>query len=123
MSSKKAILVVEDSDEIRSQIGQFYQSEGYEVMLAIDGKDALEKLNSVKELPGVILLDIMMPVMDGFQFRQEQEKSARLQTIPVLAMTADASADIKALKMGAKGYLRKPVELSTLLKVAQKFCD
>lgn len=121
-SNKKYILIVEDSQEIREQIGIFYKSEGYNVKLASDGSQALDILKTSEELPGVVLLDLMMPGMDGMQFRIEQEKDPRIANVPVLVMTADAHADVKAIKVGAKGYLRKPVELDTLLKVAEKFC-
>lgn len=70
----------------------------------------------------MILLDLMMPVMDGFQFRAEQEKDERLAQIPVLLMTADSNAEIKAMEIGAKGYLRKPVSADTFVKVAEKYC-
>ena len=116
-------MIVEDSTEIGEQIAAFYESEGYAVELASDGRMALQKLRSSEDLPGVILLDLMMPGMDGSQFRQEQEKDPHISSIPVLLMTADANADVKAMRVGATGYLRKPVELETLVKVAEKFCQ
>jgi len=118
----RSIFVVEDSSDIRELIQKFYEVEGYEVEAAKDGKEALEKLRAKTELPGVILLDLMMPEMDGFQFRIEQEKDAKLAPIPVLVMTADSSADLKAAKVSARGYLRKPVGVEVLLAAAQKFC-
>jgi two-component system response regulator MprA len=123
MNSKKFIMVVEDSDDIRELIGRFFKSEGIECVMAVDGQDALEKLRVSNELPSVILLDLMMPRMDGFQFRHEQQKDQKLSDIPVLLMTADANADEKAKIVGARGYLRKPVQIKTLLAVAEKFCS
>jgi CheY-like chemotaxis protein len=124
MTSKgdRCIFVVEDSKDIRDLIVLLYQSEGYVAESACDGKEALEKLRARSELPAVILLDLMMPGMDGIQFRIEQEKDTRLMNVPVLVMTADSNAEIKALKVGAKGYLRKPVSVETLLQVAEKYC-
>lgn len=123
MNSKNPyILVVEDSPDIREQIGKVFRSEGYHVQLMNDGQNALQHLKVCEKMPSVILLDLMMPGMDGFQFRAEQERDARMAGIPVLVMTADANADIKALKIGAQGYLRKPIAVETLIKVAEKFC-
>ncbi len=124
MSSKSNyILLVEDSKDIRDLIVQFYNDEGYRVEVAVDGKEALSILTSANQLPAVILLDLMMPGMNGFEFKEEQERNSRIADIPVLLMTADPQADARAKKMRAKGYLRKPVAIDTLLAVAQKFCD
>jgi CheY-like chemotaxis protein len=123
MSSKKStIFVIEDSIDIRELIAYLYQSEGYQVQLAGDGKEALRLLRQSEELPCVILLDIMMPEMDGIQFRAEQEKDPILSKIPVLVMTADSDPDVKAKQLRANGYLKKPVALDALLAVAKKFC-
>ncbi len=122
-NEKRYIFVVEDSKEIRDLIKILYEGEGYRVEFASDGKEALEMLRAGAELPALILLDLMMPVMDGFQFRAEQEKDPRLSSIPILVMSADAAADIKAMKLGAKGYLRKPVSVDTLVEVAEKYCS
>jgi CheY-like chemotaxis protein len=122
-SGSKSIFLVEDSSDIRDLITFFYKMEGYRIDSASDGREALEKLRNLSELPGVILLDLMMPGMDGHQFRIEQEKDPKLTSIPVLVMTADSNAAEKAAKIGAKGYLRKPVAIDALLAVAKKFCD
>lgn len=118
----KDIFVVEDSKDIRDLIQLLYESEGYHVELAIHGQDALDKLKRRTTRPGVILLDLMMPGMDGFQFRREQERDPALSQIPVIIMSADANAENKALNVGAQGYLKKPVALKTLLAVAEKYC-
>lgn len=122
MSSKPYIMVVEDSEDIRELLGVLYQSQGYEVLLASDGRDALTQLKNQADLPALILLDLMMPGMDGFEFKVEQDKDQRLAPIPVVIMTADANAKEKSQKIGARGYVRKPVELDTLLAVALKYC-
>jgi CheY-like chemotaxis protein len=115
-------MVVEDSEDIRELLGVLYQSQGYEVLLASDGRDALTQLKNQADLPALILLDLMMPGMDGFEFKVEQDKDQRLAPIPVVIMTADANAKEKSQKIGARGYVRKPVELDTLLAVALKYC-
>lgn len=114
-------MIVEDARDIREIIARLYESEGYEVIGASDGSEALEKLREQSVLPTFILLDLMMPGMDGYQFRAEQEKDPRLASVPVIVMTADANAREKSIKIGAKGYIKKPAEISTLLAVASKY--
>lgn len=121
MSSKPYLLIVEDSKDILDLVLRFYRAEGYETVAARDGKEALDLLRSRPDLPAVILLDLMMPVMDGLRFREAQTADARLAAVPVVIMTADANAAEKAAEAGVRGYIRKPVELQVLLAVAQKF--
>jgi len=118
----KTIFLIEDSKEIRTLVQILFESEGYAVASAHDGHDALDKLRSMPKLPSLILLDLMMPVMDGYQFRQEQLKDPLLATIPVYIMTADGNVDVKAAGLGVEGGLRKPVDIETLLEVAEKHC-
>lgn len=120
--SSDYILVVEDSPDLRDLIFELYRIEGYPVQTAQNGQDALDFLSKAEKLPCVILLDLMMPGMDGFKFREIQKQDPRLAKIPVLIMTADAHAKDKAKKAEANGFLKKPVEAETLIKVAEKFC-
>ncbi len=120
MSAKK-IFVVEDSIDIQIPLRQIFESEGYTVEFANNGQEALEKLRTTMELPALILLDIMMPVMDGFQFREHQKADVRIGDIPVVIMSADANVKIKQDTIGAKHYLRKPINIDTLLEVVRKY--
>lgn len=116
---KKTILVVEDDVDIRENLAEFLVSEGYAAQTAADGQKALDLLRAASTLPQLILLDLRMPRMDGFQFREAQEKDARLAAIPVLLMTADAQIESEKYKIGAIGYVKKPIDieaLSVLLK-------
>lgn len=122
-SSAKSIFVIEDSKEIRDLIKMLYESEGYEVGFASNGQEGLEKLLALDQLPGIILLDLMMPVMDGAQFRAEQIKIPRLSNIPVIVMTADSHIGAKAELMGVTGHLRKPVGVEALLELAKDYCS
>ncbi|MES3039372.1 MAG: response regulator [Bdellovibrionota bacterium] len=121
-STRGCIFVIEDSEDIRDLIKLLYESEGYPVEFAGDGKEALEKLRSFAPPPCVILLDLMMPGMDGYQFRAEQIKDSKMAAIPTLVMTADSNAEEKAKRVGASGFLRKPVNIDVLIKVAEKYC-
>ncbi len=92
---KKHILIIEDSTDLQALMGRLFKSEGYTVSQALNGREALDFLKSTTELPSLILLDIMMPVMDGFEFRNEQRKDSRLASIPVVVMTADSEPQKK----------------------------
>jgi CheY-like chemotaxis protein len=115
----KSILVVEDDADIRDALAQILEFEGYQVICAANGQEALEYLKD-SEKPGLILLDLMMPVMDGWQFRAEQQKNDKISDVPVIIVSADGRVYQKAAAIGAAGYLRKPVELETLLNAVEK---
>ena len=91
-------------------------------MPAANGAEGLERLRTAQVRPCVILLDIMMPKMDGWQFRSEQQRDASMRDIPVVVLSAGADASEVAAKMEAAGYLRKPVALERLLDTVQRFC-
>mgnify|MGYP000979676666 CR=1 FL=1 len=122
IQNKKSIFVIEDSKEIRNLLVMVYSGEGYTVDCAINGRDALEKLQSMTELPGLILLDLMMPVMNGAEFRSAQMQDPRLAQIPVNVMTADSEVHEKSESMAVAGSLRKPFTIDTLLDVAVRYC-
>jgi CheY-like chemotaxis protein len=112
----KRVLIVEDVEDIRSCVTDVLEDHGYRVACAADGVEALSWLQAAKELPDVILLDLMMPRMDGYQFRAEQSADARLSSIPVLLMTAAGDCDAKAREVGACGFLKKPFrDIETIL--------
>lgn len=118
----KRILVVEDTVDTQYLLSFYLEHEGYEVITATNGEDALKILKSSNELPAVIFLDLMMPIMDGPQFIAEQKKDRRLSTIPVVIMSAATDITDEALKLNASGYLKKPLRLEDLLRTSQKYC-
>jgi two-component system response regulator MprA len=71
----------------------------------------------------VILLDVMMPVMDGNEFRARQQSDASLREIPVVVLSAHADASVSAAQMRAAAFLKKPVDLGELLQTIQHFCE
>ena len=117
----REVLIVEDDLDIRDTLSQILEFEGYRVHGAENGKEALAKLRNGSR-PGLILLDLMMPVMDGWQFRVEQKKDETLSNIPVVIISADGRAGQKANEIGAVGYLMKPVELETLIRTVVRHC-
>ncbi len=96
--------------------------EGFQVSCASNGREGLELLESSPELPGLILLDLMMPEMDGYEFREAQLRDPRLAGIPVLIMTAGSDIELKAQSLGVHGYLQKPfADIETILGVVASF--
>jgi CheY-like chemotaxis protein len=111
-------LVVDDNPEIRLSLGEVLGEEGYTVVGVADGQEALDYLTT-KEEPRVILLDLMMPVMDGWQFRVEQKKNPKLASIPVIVISAMADA---AQEIGAERVLSKPLSPEILLRAVKDYC-
>src|SRR3982074_3818832 len=94
-SPNKNILVVEDDPDIRAALTQILSDDGYAVATAANGQEAIDHLRRTSP-PALILLDLMMPVMDGWQFRSHQKQDPALKSIPVVIVTADGSAQNKA---------------------------
>ena len=118
----KAVLIVDDDADIRGAVLETLEDEGYLVLGARNGREALELLRSLPVQPGLILLDMMMPVMDGLGFRAEQLSDPSIAEIPVVVMTADAQVAKKADKLQAKALLKKPVGLEELFAVVKQYC-
>jgi CheY-like chemotaxis protein len=115
--AKGRVLVIEDDSLVRDAMEPLLEDEGYEVWSADNGQEALRWLQT-DSLPDIIVLDLKMPVTDGWQFRVIQKGDARLSRIPVLALSADRSA--QATSISAQAFLRKPVDATTLLAVLSK---
>jgi CheY-like chemotaxis protein len=109
---ERLILVVDDDPDILQTLALCLSTEGYRVTMAANGQEALGLL--AKEKPAAILLDLMMPVMDGWQFVAEIEKRG-LRNAPLLILSADRSVQGHALKLGADAFLAKPFDLDELL--------
>ncbi len=111
--SGKRILVVDDDDAIRNFVCEALSEEGYRLLQASNGADALREVSQAA--PDLILLDVRMPGVDGWQVLDELRSAAGPQT-PVVVMTASYSGQDRALQSGAQGYLAKPFELHDLLE-------
>jgi CheY-like chemotaxis protein len=111
----KRILVVEDDTSIRELLVELLESEGYAVASAVNGLEGIRYLQE-KGNPDLILIDLMMPVMDGYAFRTEQLKNNRWSNIPTVVMSAEANAKEKMKTFNVTAFLSKPVELDTILK-------
>lgn len=116
------ILVVDDDDDIRETLVDVLADAGHETIAAANGREALDKLRAIDALPCVILLDLMMPVMDGPTFREEQLKDPALAAIPVVVLSAFRDAAETAAAMHVHAQLPKPVRLAELMRVIASIC-
>ena len=116
----KVILVVDDSPTQLKITTSFLQEKNYEILTAVDGEDALEKAAFYK--PDLIVLDVVMPKMDGYQACRKMKASGDTMHIPVIMLTSkDKKADeFWGRKQGADMYLTKPVDEAELLAAVQK---
>ena len=120
--SEGSILIVEDDAATRDALSIILEDEGFRVTTAANGREAIDLLQGSYR-PNVILLDLMMPVMDGWQFRAAQKQLPSVESIPVVVLSADGSIRQKASAMGAATYLQKPVEIADLLEALQGCID
>jgi CheY-like chemotaxis protein len=111
------LLVVEDDETIRESLMDLLQDEGATLATAANGREALEALRRPPS-PDLILLDLMMPVMDGWEFRIAQRADEALAGIPLIAMSADRSA--KAAAIAADAYVGKPLDFGALVRRIQR---
>jgi CheY-like chemotaxis protein len=116
------VMVVEDDLDIRESLVDSLEDDGHAVIPAINGRDALDKLRNTVVRPCLILLDVMMPVMDGRTFRELQLKMPELSGIPVVLISAYQTIEDLARELQAVGYLKKPLKLSDLRSFTDRFC-
>lgn len=120
MERKYKILAVDDEPHIRRLVQVNLERHGYEVVTASDGKDALEKVASEK--PDLVVLDVMMPYMDGFEVLQTLRKNPETRDLPVIMLTAKAQdADVfRGWQSGADLYLTKPFNPMELISFVKR---
>lgn len=115
------ILLIEDDDSIREITQELLETEGYQVASASNGKTALEMLCKMTTPPTLILLDLMMPVMDGWEFMERKRLDERLAPIPVIAFSALEERKISSAK--TDDVIRKPANPDVMLGVIRKYCS
>ncbi|MFC1555004.1 response regulator, partial [candidate division KSB1 bacterium] len=113
--SEARVLIVDDTPDNIKLLGSFLKPEGYRLNIAQNGKQALDVVNRVK--PDLILLDVMMPVLDGHETCKQLKSSPETENIPVIFLTGKTEIDdiIKGFELGAVDYLAKPVIQKELL--------
>jgi CheY-like chemotaxis protein len=114
------VFIIEDDVDTREMLAKFLELEGYTVELASNGRQALDRFSDGADAC-VILLDLMMPVMDGWEFRQHQAKDERLKEIPTIVVSAAGRDRMKQIP--ADAYLSKPVDMDELLSRVSQFCS
>ncbi|MFL5347838.1 MAG: response regulator [Hyalangium sp.] len=119
--SPHRVLVVEDDLEIRESLMEILEDHGYEPVGAENGLEALDKLRASLQQPCLIVLDLMLPKMDGRAFRQEQLRTPKFADIPVVVISAFRDVAQTAQEMKAE-YLKKPFKPDELVQVAQRYC-
>jgi CheY-like chemotaxis protein len=120
---ERRVLVVDDDASIRETLTDLLGDEGYRVTTATNGAEALSLLRSPGERrPCVILLDLMMPVMNGTEFYAEHQRDPTLAEIPIVVISADGNLALKAATFGGE-FLTKPVRLETVLGVISRLCN
>jgi CheY-like chemotaxis protein len=117
MGAEPAVMVIDDDDHLREAISALLEAHGYDVDGCADASEALERLEHGAS-PDVILLDLVMPGMNGWQFRIEQKREARWANIPVVALSGDTSPQARAID--AHVYLSKPVDDEVLLQTVEQ---
>lgn len=117
MPDPRPIVVVDDDTDLRETLGELLSEEGYEARLFENGRTALDFLRNGGR-PRLILLDLMMPEMNGWQFREEQLKDVHIRDIPVVVMTASRGFD--GHPIAASEILYKPVGLGDLIEAVER---
>jgi CheY-like chemotaxis protein len=113
------VLIVDDDGAVRRMIGLLLRSHGYKTATASDGAEALRLMRQRR--PCLVLLDIKMPVMDGWEFRERQLQDPALADVPVICMTGIVHPEDVERKLGIP-CLGKPVDFPSLIRAVEKFC-
>ncbi|MGZ3789516.1 MAG: response regulator [Bacteriovorax sp.] len=119
MNSDQYILLVEDDLDINEAVEAILKEEGFNIKCVFNGKEALEFLSSADKNPSLILLDIMMPYMNGYEFREAQLKNPKIASIPTVILSAAGKHEnIENLKFHE--CLKKPLDLDTLVDAVKR---
>ena len=116
----REILVVEDSVATRQAVRDLLEAEGYGVACAGNGQQALDYLRQDGP-PRLVLLDLQMPVLDGWHFCEQQQRTPAWASIPVVLLSAEGDLPQQAACLGVAAYLQKPVEVERLLGVVRRY--
>jgi CheY-like chemotaxis protein len=114
------VLIVEDDADLREMMAQLLSLEGFTAQTVANGRDALEYLEAGHH-PEVILLDLMMPVMDGWEFRRRQRENPELAGVPVVVLSALDSS--RAVDLDGAAFLKKPLDFDRLLSLVRHYCQ
>ena len=113
------VLIVEDDADLREMMAQLLTIEGFDAAAVSNGREALDYLHGASK-PNLILLDLMMPVMDGWEFRRQQQADPDMARVPVIVLSALDPARTAAVD--AKAFLKKPLDFDRLLQLVREHC-
>ena len=113
------VLIVEDDADLREMMAQLLALEGFVATAVANGREALHYLET-GDKPDVILLDLMMPVMDGWEFRRQQQSDPALAAVPVIILSALDQR--RAADVNAVAFLKKPLDFDRLLELVRRYC-
>jgi two-component system chemotaxis response regulator CheY len=117
-AAQRSILIVDDDPDILEALSEILEAEGYGVRRARNGSEALQRLDE-DAAPHLILLDLMMPVMDGWEFARRMREREATRAVPIIVLSADRSVSVKAGELGARAHLAKPFDLADLLEAVR----
>jgi DNA-binding response OmpR family regulator len=113
------VLIVEDDADLREMMAQLLTLEGFAAATASNGREALTYLRT-NAAPDVILLDLMMPVMDGWEFRREQQRDREMAGVPVIILSALDQP--RGADLAGDAFLKKPLDFDRLLELIRRYC-
>ena len=116
------MLLLEDDPDVREDLAFLIESRGYPVVTAADGREAIATVRAMRDRPGLILLDLMMPVMDGWTFHAALRDEPALRDIPVVVLSGIADLQLQANTLGAVDFLGKPIDLKRLWGILARVC-
>lgn len=119
---RKSVMIMDDDVDIRLTLADILEDEGYTVTSASDGLEGIALINSMAQPPGLIILDLMMPNMNGHEFLKVRTENANLANIPVAYFSADTEIHNKSKEAGIES-IRKPVNFGELFSIVSKYCD
>jgi CheY-like chemotaxis protein len=114
------VLIVDDDRDIRETLRELLELEGWTATTARNGAEALERMR--QSAPGLVLLDLVMPVMDGVEVCRRRAADPELARIPVAVISAVVGLDARLAQLDIAGYLEKPVKIETLLETVRRYC-
>jgi CheY-like chemotaxis protein len=117
---RRQVLVVDDDRDIRETLRDLLELEGFPVAVARNGAEALERMRELR--PGLVLLDLFMPVMDGAEVCRRRQADPELGGIPVVVLSAAPDLDERLRTLRVSGHLEKPVRIESLLETVARYC-
>jgi len=121
-NQKPFVLLVDDESDLRESIAELLQFEGYQVAEVSNGQEALDFLRKFAPPPCLVLLDMMMPVMGGKEFRRAQLSDPKIAKIPIAVMTAGRLTSEVIQELAPQELIKKPINLEAFLETIQRYC-